>query len=159
MTTIILDCSGREGIQHQEASEAIERSGDPCWGWIHTHTYDLGDVYRITKMHVKLKAGPSELETDLPIYIEYSLDGRTWDVLKTVYAPASRARPPAEYDITCDITARYIRFRSRYYVDGSYAVLEAERVGGGVGGFKWALVILLALAFVLGAVMMVRSRG
>ena len=159
MVRVILDCSGRQGIQHDEAQIAMQRTGSPCWGWLKTHTYNLRRRYRITKVYVKLKAGPSELKENAPIYIEYSEDGVSWNVLKQVTAPTYLHDPWAEYTIDCDIVASYVRFRTTgsYFVDGSYAELEAEPVGG-VAGFNWVWVLLLMLALVFGAVLMVRSR-
>jgi len=161
MPEVILDCSGRQGIQHEEADEAMRRSGNPCWGWLRRHTYFLRKKYRITKMHIKLKAGPSEYYRDVPIYIEYSEDGKEWHLLREVLAPTRLGEPPAEYTIDCDITACWIKFEARapFFVDFSYAELEGEEVGTCEGaGFRWTWVVFLILLLMLGAVMMVRSR-
>jgi len=150
---IILDCNGKRGIQHQEAGECLRKSGNPCWGWVPTHTYDLGGLYRITRVYARLNTGPSELDVEIPVAIEYSVDGSTWNTITTVNVLA-KGDYVKEVNVDCNVDARYVRFRAENgYVDGSYAELEAEPLGGGFRFPYWVIVpailflVVIALLF------------
>ncbi len=67
-----------EGV-HEEAQEAKEATGDYCWGWLSTHTYDLGKERNIDLIVVVTKLGPSGFSgAKGSVVIEISTDGTNW---------------------------------------------------------------------------------
>jgi|GEM_PF-3377743 len=66
-TTLSLDCAHNKTLEY---TIAYQKSGNPCWGWLKTHTYDLanenaGQVLNISSLtishHTGLYAGCSSI--------------------------------------------------------------------------------------------------
>lgn len=96
---------------HLEAEEAKRRAGNPCWGFLATHTYRLPYRMRISKISAKVTIGPLNAPgRDGRLFIEVSLDGEQWKIVKSF-----RVKSGEEYEFELEIEkpedAEYIRFR------------------------------------------------
>jgi len=119
------DCS--EGV-HEEAKQAKEASGDYCWGWLKTHTYDLGDEKSVDSIAVVVKLGPSGFTGERGSFsIEVSSDGSQW---KKIYGGDGFVGGPLDvvFTETAGVHARYVRIMSGSgnYIDFSdiYVVIR-----------------------------------
>ena len=116
MPIIHFDCS--EG-KHLEAEEIYRRSGNYCWGWSKTHTYEFPDVVTVTRITGKINTGPSEWPGFIKVDIELSEDGQNWIKVGETGAKGTEGYVP--FDIQVDnIKAKFLRFKAeRFFVDGS----------------------------------------
>ena len=105
---VSLSCVGED---HLEAEEAKRRAGNPCWGWLATHTYPLSYKMRVSKIDVKVTIGPLDIPgREGRLFIETSLDGENWKIVKSF-----RVRSGEEYEFEVELEnprdAEYIRLR------------------------------------------------
>jgi hypothetical protein len=119
------DC--HEGV-HEEAQKAKETTGDNCWGWLSTHTYDLGRNRRVDLVVAITKLGPSVFSGDRgDIRVEVSMDGKNW---VKIYEGTGFIGGPLSVAATSTngVEARYVRVRSGSgnYIDFSDIYIAAE---------------------------------
>ena len=83
--TSIIEHDCHEGV-HMEAQEAYSRSGDYCWGWLKTQTYDIGVEKELEYAVVYVRLGPSNtLDTSGGLVdIMLSSDGEHWEKMKEI---------------------------------------------------------------------------
>ena len=116
-----------EGV-HEEAGDAKEATGDYCWGWLSTHTYDLGKEMRVDAVVFIAKLGPSGFHgSEGGVTIEVSSDGENWE---SVYEGKGFVGGPLSVSATIvgGIEARYVRVRSTSgnYIDFSEVYVAAQ---------------------------------
>ncbi len=103
-----LSCVGED---HLEAEEAKRRAGNPCWGFLATHTYRLPYRMKISKISAKVTIGPLDAPgREGRLFVEVSLDGEQWKIVKSFHVKSGEEY---EFEIELDKPrdAEYIRFR------------------------------------------------
>ncbi len=116
-----------EGV-HEEAVQAEEASGNYCWGWLRTHTYDIGDARSVDSIVAIVKLGPNGFSGNKgDMKVEVSSDGNNWVTLYEgkifVGGPLSVISVSTNGKLI-----RYIRVSSEnYYIDFSdvYIVVQS----------------------------------
>ncbi len=83
--TGIIEHNCHEGV-HLEAQEAYKATEDYCWGWLKTHTYDIGSIKKLEYAVIYVKLGPTSTPgaTGGIVDIELSRDGENWEKIRGV---------------------------------------------------------------------------
>ncbi len=76
----VIEHNCHEGV-HLEAKKAYEASRDYCWGWLETHTYDIGVEKKLEYAVIYVKLGPTSVPgaTSGVVDIMVSRDGENWE--------------------------------------------------------------------------------
>ncbi len=103
-----LSCVGED---HLEAEEAKRKAGNPCWGFLATHTYHLPYRMRISEISARITVGPLNAPgREGRLFIEVSLDGEQWKIVKSFHVKSGE-----EYEFKVEMEkpedVEYIRFR------------------------------------------------
>lgn len=78
-----------------------------CWGWLCTHTYDLGRAYQVTNILGITIAGPSEIKGRVYTWkLQVSSDNRSWQTIGQFTAIGATKIP---FEINSNKRARYVR--------------------------------------------------
>ncbi len=129
--TIQLECKSGNT---EEAGEAYSNAGNYCWGWLGTHTYDLGNPVQALWVKGTVVIGPSEGGRTGMLYVEVSKDGESYD---TVYTREGVAGGELEFNISLNRLVRTLRIRVEpepmnpdwISVDNSYLSLSINTSG------------------------------
>ncbi|GEM_PF-2501728 len=150
---ISLSCVGED---HLEAEEAKRRAGNPCWGWLATHTYHLPYPMRISEIDVEVKIGPLDIPgREGRLFLEISPDGEYWKIVKTLHVKSGD-----KYEFKAELEksqeAEYVRLRvtpppfTGEWISVDYSAVKIcetkEKVGICNTALVSALLAFLALA-------------
>ncbi len=95
-----------------------------CWGWLPTHTYDLGQSVAIRGVHGTTVAGPSDNKGARYTWtLRCSNDANTWTDAASIPAHGGTNTP---FSVTVNCTARYVQIcaSSGSFVDHSQIVIQ-----------------------------------